>query len=314
MTRLINDGWPPLTGELREYLQKWPGDPSLAVVGQEGPIAGHDTGQTYRLASVTKLLTALTILDAAESGEISLHDQSGPKGATVLHLLAHASGINFEDGRVKAPVGSRRIYSNAGIDLAAEHLTAATGKDFKDEMRDRVLEPLGMLHTTLRGAPSKGAEGTITDIALLAHELLRPKLFAGPVEKLATLAYPNLSGFLPGFGHHLNNDWGAGAEIRGTKSPHWTSPNNSPGTFGHFGVSGSFLWVDRQAGIACAALSTVDFDEWATRMWPETSTVVLSSYSGPGGKRPETTGTVTQAHDLVEAAPSGATTQFVPGA
>jgi CubicO group peptidase (beta-lactamase class C family) len=313
LTHLNNDGWPPLTEELQEHLQKWPGDPSLAVVGQEGLIAGHDTGRTYRLASVTKLLTALTVLDAAETGEISLHDQAGPKGATVLHLLAHASGVNFEDGRVKAPVGSRRMYSNAGIDLAAVHLTAATGKDFKDEMRDRVLEPLGMLHTSLRGAPSKGAEGTITDIALLAHELLRPTVFAGPVEKLATLAYPRLSGFLPGFGYHPNNDWGAGAEIRGTKSPHWTSPNNSPGTFGHFGISGSFLWVDRDAGLACAALSTVDFDVWATRMWPQTSTAVLGSYSRTGRTLPETAPTPTQGYDLVEVAASG-TTHKVPGA
>lgn len=309
MTRSNNAGWPPLTRDLREYLQKWPGDPALTVVGQEGVIAGHDTGRTYRLASVTKLLTALTVLDAAETGEISLDDQAGPKEATVLHLLAHASGVNFEDGRVKAPVGSRRMYSNAGIDLAAEHLTAATGKDFKDEMRDRVLEPLGMLHTSLRGAPSKGGAGTMTDIALLAHELLRPTIFAGPVAKLSSLTYPNLSGFLPGFGHHPNNDWGAGAEIRGTKSPHWTSPNNSPGTFGHFGVSGSFLWVDREAGLACAALSTVDFDVWATRTWPETSTLVLHSYSHPGTNLCETT----PSQDLVEVAASGAT-QKVPGA
>jgi CubicO group peptidase (beta-lactamase class C family) len=313
LTRLNNANWPPLTRELREYLQTWPGDPALAVVGQDGLIAGHDTGRPYRLASVTKLLTALTVLDAAETGEISLGDQAGPTGASVLHLLAHASGVNFEDGRAKAAVGSRRIYSNAGIDLAAEHLTAATGKDFKDEMWDRVLEPLGMLHTSLRGAPSKGAEGTITDIALLAHELLRPTKFAGPVEKLASLAYPNLSGFLPGFGHHPNNDWGAGAEIRGTKSPHWTSPNNSPGTFGHFGVSGSFLWVDRDAGLACAALSTVDFDTWATRMWPETSTLVLRSYSRQGRKLPDTAPTASQAQDLVEAAATEAT-QKVPGA
>jgi CubicO group peptidase (beta-lactamase class C family) len=277
----------------------------MAVVGQEGVIAGRNSGLTYRFASVTKLLTALTLLDAAEKGEISVNDPAGPEGASVLHLLAHASGINFDDGRVKAPVGTRRIYSNAGIDLAAEHLSAVTGKDFKIEMRTRVLEPLGMQDTKLNGAPSKGAEGTIADLALLAHELLHPTQFAGHVKKLATTVYPHLSGFLPGFGHHPNNNWGAGAEIRGTKSPHWTSPNNSPGTFGHFGVSGSFLWVDREAGIACAALSTVAFDTWAPRLWPETSSVVLRSYSTTSNPVPELVPAPSATQGLAEAAASG---------
>ena len=287
MTALNVNDCPPLAGEVLTQLQNWPGDPSLAVVGEKGILGCHDSGRVYRFASVTKLLTALTLLEAAASGAISLTDPAGPKGSTVLHLLAHASGVSFEDGRVKAPVGSRRIYSNAGIDIAAAHLTATSGKDFRDEMWDRVLEPLGMLHTTLRGAPSKGAEGTIADVALLAQELLQPELFPGSVERLSSLSYPGLSGFLPGFGHHADNDWGAGAEIRGTKSPHWTSPDNSPTTFGHFGVSGSFLWVDRDAGLACTALSTVDFDTWATRSWPETSTAVLRSYSLPKRRIPE---------------------------
>lgn len=279
MTSYSDNDCTPLAGEVLTHLDKWPGDPSLAVVAKQGTLGCHDSGRTYRFASVTKLLTALTVLDAAESGIIALADPAGPTGSTLKHLLAHASGVNFEDGRVMAPAGSRRIYSNTGIDLAAAHLTATSGKDFKDEMWDRVLEPLGMRHTSLRGAPSKGAEGTIADLALLARELLEPELFPGPVERLSSLVYPGLSGFLPGFGHHKDNDWGAGAEIRGTKSPHWTSPENSPTTFGHFGISGSFLWVDRDAGLACAALSSVDFDTWAARSWPETSTAVLRAYS-----------------------------------
>lgn len=280
MTALNDNDCPPLASEVLTQLQKWPGDPSLAVVGEKGILGFHDSVRTYRLASVTKLLTALTVLSAAESGFISLRDPAGPSGSTVLHLLAHVSGVDFEDGKVRAPAGSRRIYSNAGINLAAAHLSARSGKEFKDEMRDRVLEPLGMHHTALPGAPSKGGEGTIGDIALLARELLKPAVFPeSVVETLSSLAFPGLSGFLPGFGHHADNGWGAGAEIRGTKSPHWTSPDNSPSTFGHFGITGSFLWVDRSAGLACAALSTVDFGPWAPYAWPDTSTAVLGSYS-----------------------------------
>ena len=59
-----------------------------------------------------------------------------------------------------------------------------------------------------------------------------------------------LAGVLPGYGRQTPNDWGLGCEIRDHKSPHWTAPENSPETFGHFGQSGSFLWVDRAAGLA----------------------------------------------------------------
>ena len=57
--------------------------------------------------------------------------------------------------------------------------------------------------------------------------------------------FPGLDGFVPGYGRHRPCDWGLGFEIRGHKSPHWTAPSASPETFGHFGQSGTFLWIDR---------------------------------------------------------------------
>lgn len=280
MTALDDTAFPPLAKEVSVQLQNWPGDPSLAVIGKHGILACHDSGRVYRLASVTKLLTALTVLSAVDDGEVSLSDQAGPPGSSLLHLLSHASGVGFDDEQVRAPAGTRRIYSNTGIDFAAAHLSARTGKDFGEEMRTRVLEPLGMHHTKLTGPPAKGGEGTVTDIALLAQELLNPGVFPqARIDVLSSLAYPGLAGFLPGFGYQAENDWGAGAEIRGHKSPHWTSPKNSPTTFGHFGMAGSFLWVDREAGLACAALSSVDFGQWAPLAWPDTSTAVLHEYA-----------------------------------
>jgi CubicO group peptidase (beta-lactamase class C family) len=46
------------------------------------------------------------------------------------------------------------------------------------------------------------------------------------------------------------NDWGLGFELRDTKEPHWTGTRNSPRTYGHFGGSGSFLWLDPEPGDA----------------------------------------------------------------
>ena len=69
------------------------------------------------------------------------------------------------------------------------------------------------------------------------------------------MQFPGLVGVLPGFGRQDPNDWGLGFEIRDAKAPHWTGSRNSPRTFGHFGRSGTFLWVDPDAGLALACLT-----------------------------------------------------------
>jgi CubicO group peptidase (beta-lactamase class C family) len=76
------------------------------------------------------------------------------------------------------------------------------------------------------------------------------------------------------------NDWGLGFELRNTKSPHWTSSRNSPATFGHFGASGTFLWVDPEAGIACGVLTDLEFADWAKDAWPRLGDAVLAEAAG----------------------------------
>jgi CubicO group peptidase (beta-lactamase class C family) len=46
-------------------------------------------------------------------------------------------------------------------------------------------------------------------------------------------------------------------------------------TFGHFGGSGTFLWVDPEPGIACVALTTREFGDWAKDVWPRLADAVL---------------------------------------
>jgi CubicO group peptidase (beta-lactamase class C family) len=46
--------------------------------------------------------------------------------------------------------------------------------------------------------------------------------------------------------------------------------------YGHFGGSGTFLWVDSDAGIACAALTDREFGEWAKEAWPRFSDAVVA--------------------------------------
>ncbi len=99
------------------------------------------------------------------------------------------------------------------------------------------------------------------------------------------MAWAGLDGVLPGFGRQGPCDWGLGPEIRGHKSPHWTGARNSPATFGHFGQSGSFLWVDPHAGLALAGLSGTSFGPWAKAAWPPLSDAVLraAGRAGPAG-------------------------------
>jgi CubicO group peptidase (beta-lactamase class C family) len=108
-------------------------------------------------------------------------------------------------------------------------------------------------------------------------ELQAPRLLAQQLLTEATqVAYPDLDGVIPGYGMHRPNDWGLGFELRDHKSPHWTGSRNSPVTFGHFGQSGTFLWVDPVAGAACIALTNRDFGPWARETWPPFTDAVLT--------------------------------------
>ena len=267
--------------DLRAEIADWPvGSASVAVIGPDGVLDLVDDGRAHPWASVTKVITTLTVLDATFEGVIGLDDQVGPPGSTLRHLLSHASGLAIDSDQILGPPGARRVYSNRGIDLAAEHLAAATGRPFADELSERVLDLLSMSGTELVGPPAHGATGPIADLAALAADLLRPTLLLPNVVSLAsTVAFPGLSGVLPGFGRQPSNDWGLGCEIRDSKSPHWTAAGNSPATFGHFGQSGSFLWVDPVAQLACVSLSDTAFGPWAADRWPRLSAAVLQAHA-----------------------------------
>ena len=75
-------------------------------------------------------------------------------------------------------------------------------------------------------------------------------------------------------------DWGLGFEIRDGKSPHWTGTRNSPATFGHFGGSGTFLWVDPELDVALVCLTDREFDDWALEAWPPFSDAVIKLVTG----------------------------------
>lgn len=261
-------------------IENWPvPTAAAAVVRSDGTVLGTygETGRRFRLMSVTKPLSAYAALVAIEEGAVELDEPAGPEGSTVRHLLAHTSGLAFDEHRVTAAPGTRRIYSNAGFEVLADHIAKATGIPFAEYLRLAVLEPLGMRATDCPGSAGAGAVSTVDDLVRFAAEVQVPRLLDPQTVAAATsVAFPGLRGVLPGYGGQNPNDWGLGFEIRDHKSPHWTGASSSPRTFGHFGQSGTFLWVDPEAGAACVVLTDRDFGEWAVPLWPALTDAVLS--------------------------------------
>lgn len=231
--------------------------------------------------SVTKPLAALSVLVAVDTGLVGLDDSAGPQGSTVRHLLAHASGLPFEPGAPAQSPGHRRVYSNLGFDTLGEYIAQAAGTSFSEWTRAAVLDPLELDTTTMDGSPAYSATGSTLDVLALGLEMLHPTLIAPELGALAaTVAFPGLSGVLPGFGRQEHNDWGLGYEIRSDKSPHWTAPQANPAIFGHFGQSGSFVWVDPDARLVAAFLGDKSFREDIHGiLWPRLNTEILNTHT-----------------------------------
>jgi CubicO group peptidase (beta-lactamase class C family) len=264
--------------EALRQIDDWGAGFAAAAVAQPGEVvASHgprDVEQPW--ASVTKLATALAVLVAAEEGTVDLDEPAGPERSTVRHLLAHASGLPFEGETPIAKPGQRRIYSNTGFEVLAEHVASAAEMPFGEYLRRAVAEPLQM-SAELRGSPAAGVYGTLDDLLKLAQELLVPTLVAPETLAEATsVQFAGLAGVVPGLGRFDPNDWGLGFELKDAKSPHWTGNRNSPRTFGHFGGSGTLLWVDPKWQLACGCLTDREFGDWAREAWPQLADAVLA--------------------------------------
>jgi CubicO group peptidase (beta-lactamase class C family)/tetratricopeptide (TPR) repeat protein len=135
----------------------------------------------YRLASVTKPMTAIAVLQLAEQGKLNLDAEVQtyvpyfPKKkwpVTVRQLLGHLGGIPhyvnreaelriktrkttresialFENYDLVAEPGTRYSYSSYGYNLLGAVVEAASGQSYGDYMREHVWRPLGMGDTRM---------------------------------------------------------------------------------------------------------------------------------------------------------------------
>ena len=263
---------------IEALLDRWPGDHvGCALVGPDATI-GHwgDVTRSFELASVTKAIVALGCWVALEEGSLVLDDSAGPPGSTVAHLLAHASGLPLEGTDPAAAVGTRRIYSNSGFEVLAAHLEAAVGFSWQGYVTAAVCEPLDLASTHFGPSAARSATSTVNDLTRLCRELLRPTLISATTLAEATSnQFGDIAGVVPGFGRQDPCPWGLGVEIRGAKSPHWTSNRCSARTFGHFGAAGTFVWVDPDRDLAAVGLGDADFGPWARDLWPALSDALI---------------------------------------
>jgi CubicO group peptidase (beta-lactamase class C family) len=138
----------------------------------------------FRIASMTKSFTAMSILKLRDEGKLSLDDPvskyipvfadlpyptKDSPAITIRHLLTHSEGFPEDN-----PWGDRQLaqtdetvrawiragipfstspatgfeYSNYGFGLLGQIVTKASGKDYAEYVRDNVLKPLGMNSST----------------------------------------------------------------------------------------------------------------------------------------------------------------------
>ncbi len=155
------------------------------------------TPQTsFRLASVSKQLTAMAVMMLAEHGELDYDDpvvkflpelERFGKTITLRHLLTHTSGLPdyydvleeetlegmpdteqamlflaaWDEPPLFAP-GERYEYSNPGYEMLALVVERVSGKTFGQFLADTIFTPLGMTHTVVRDS----SEPVIPDRAL----------------------------------------------------------------------------------------------------------------------------------------------------
>lgn len=154
----------------------------FGVESIERPAVKVTPDSLFRIASITKVVTGITILSLVEEGKLSLtepvkkilpwmtlRNKETEEGVSLGHLLSHTSGLpaeytpegpreesalatslraGLQDLEILFPLGKGYQYSNWGIRLASLVAETVTGKKFTQLAHERVIDPLGMCRTT----------------------------------------------------------------------------------------------------------------------------------------------------------------------
>ena len=159
----------------------WVKNAGIRELKERAPVTAHTV---FRIASMTKSFTALSILKLRDEGKLSLDDPvshyvpalaelpyptKDSATLTIRHLLTHSEGFPEDN-----PWGDRQLarsdetmqawlragipfstapgtayeYSNYGFAILGQVVARASGRPYKDYVRDEILNPLGMNSST----------------------------------------------------------------------------------------------------------------------------------------------------------------------
>ncbi len=291
----------------------------------EGGAVAADERSLFLLYSQTKVLTSSALWTLVEEGKVSFMDKvsdhlpefaaRGKGDITLQQVMTHQGGFPSagvteaswaDHATMRAEVcdfslewtpGSRLQYHGQSAHLVqAMVIEAATGQDYRDVIRTRVVEPLGlgndifvgvpadqqgrcadtygreprenMAAFRAAGLPSGGGYATARGMAafyqMLGHggrlggtRVFSPRLIAY-VARNHTAESPDLA--MTEIPMHR----GLGPHVRGESDRiRGLGTIAYPGTFGHGGVGSSYSWADPSSGVSFTYLTNfVSPDPW----------------------------------------------------
>ncbi len=173
---------PPVPGQEPAPTELAPPTTSLPAV----PLEQAEPGDRFRIASISKLITAIVVLQLVEAGQLGLDEPVGARLAqqvgalpvdpgvsaiTVRHLLSHTAGFpsyqrTFFGGDVdscptvanlglsralRQPPGGSYEYSNLNYCLLGLLVEQVTARPYQDVVQERLLGPLGITGMRMAG-------------------------------------------------------------------------------------------------------------------------------------------------------------------
>jgi CubicO group peptidase (beta-lactamase class C family) len=303
----------------------------------------------FPLFSNTKVITAAAVWTLVEEGKLRFSDRvaahipgfeaHGKEAVTVAHLLTHQAGFPGAevaaecftdrerlrqavcDFKLEWPPASRSIYHRLAAHwVIAVLIEAITGAAFRDEIRQRVIEPLGLTGEMFLGLPETedhrasamytpkqteqwpldpmvaasafrragipGAGGYATARAMAVFYQMMAQ---GGAWNGARIVSPRMIDYVTrDFTGDVVDDYtgypmhrGLGPFSRGQTGHPGLGAIAHPRTFGHSGVGTSFCWADPTSGVSFAFLSNCRRDnEWNNKRMDTLSTLVHASILG----------------------------------
>ena len=239
--------------------------------GMADPVTNRPAtaGTLYSICSVSKLFTSIGVMQLRDLGKLSLEDpvsrhlswfsmKAAPEGreATIRGILTHSSGLPREadypywTGAFDFPTREKIMervasqeplypserylqYSNLGLTLAGEIVSAVSGQPYEQYIRRAVLDPLGMKSTypdipveekgkrLAVGHSARRRDGTRAALPIFQTRGIAPAAgFASTVDDLARFASWQFRALAGTDDSVLDR-----RTLREMQRPHWVDPD-----------------------------------------------------------------------------------------